>query len=441
MNRLSIVSVMTRKIYLLSALLFIALLFSCKKDGELSPDFDLSAVSIQFTDTLSIEAIVVKEDSFRTDLSEFYLLGLYHDPLFGVKSSSIYTNVKLAGSTNFGSGFSIDSIVLTLAYAGLYGNPNSSMSINVYELSSPLDESKNYYSNDTAAYNSTLLKSLTFTPNLTDSVLTAIDGVMHAPHLRIKIDDPTFISNFESDTLYSDNAALNNVLGGLYITTANNVTNSSLIAEEGSIAYFDMHSSLSTVTIYYKNATTDSLQESFLIDADTKKFSRFAHNYTGTDIEKHLTNSVSKDTTVSYLSSMAGVRTKLKVPYLKTLLKDGNIIINKAELTIPVAINTSGNYDTPLAAIGLAAINANGEAIFTPDATSYDYCGCLNTSTNTYTFDVSRYVHQLLYETSTDYGMYLIARGGAVNANRLVFGSSYNAFSPLKLNITYSKYN
>ena len=434
MNKIRSFSVLPRKIYLLFAFLLVAF-YACKKDGELSPDFDSSDVSVEFSDTLTVESTVIKEDSFRTDLYNIAMLGIYHDPIFGIKSSSIYTNIGLSGfPTNFGAGFSIDSVVLTLEYAELYGNPNSPMSINVYELSTTLDGNKEYYSSDTAAHDATLLKSVTFTPNLTDSVLTTIDSVLHKPHLRIKLDEPSFITKLEGDTLYNDNTDFNNVFKGLHITTNSTVTNNTLLPEEGSIVSFDMHSSLSTVTVYYN----DSLQESFLINSETKKFSHFAHNYTGTDVEEHLNNTVSKDTTVSYVSSMAGVKTKLKIPHLRSLLEGGNVIINKAELVIPIAINTEGNYDTPLSVIGLAGINEIGESVFTPDY-FLGYCGCINTSDNTYTFDVTRYIHQLLYETSPFYGMYIVAAGSAVSANRVVFGSAKNTFSLIKLNITYSK--
>lgn len=438
MNRSHFFFVRTQKIYLFFILLFIISFYSCKKDGELSPDFDSANVVVQFTDTLSIETTLVRADSIQTDGADIYLLGLYHDPIFGIRSSSIYTNIALSGtSTDFGSGFDIDSVVLTLEYAGLYGDSNSAMSVNVYELSSTLDKNKTYYSNDTSAY-STLLKSITFTPKTTNNVLTLVDSVMHPPHLRIKLDESGFISKLKAHPTFNNNTELNDVINGFYITTTNSVINNSLLSGEGAIAYFNMNSPLSTVTVYYKNSTADSLQENFLIDASVKKFSHFSHNYTGTDIEKHLTNSASKDNTVGYVSSMAGVKTKLYVPYLKTLLKDGNVIINKAELVIPLAVNTIGNNDNPATVMGLAGINEFGTAVFIPDD-YLGYCGCLNTSTSTYTFDVSRYIHQLLYETPTDYGMYLMARGSAVNANRIVFGTKNNTFSPIKLNITYSK--
>ena len=77
-----IVILFMRKAILLSAIFFLVQLFSCKKDGELSPDFDSGNLSINFTDTFSLQTSVLEEDSLRTDLSIYHLLGLYNDPIF-----------------------------------------------------------------------------------------------------------------------------------------------------------------------------------------------------------------------------------------------------------------------------------------------------------------------------------------------------------------------
>lgn len=425
MNKIRSFSVLPRKIYLFSSLFLLMSIYACKKDGELTPSFDTSNVVVEFCDTLTIKSTLIEEDSFRTEY-DIAMLGIYNDPIFGVKSSSIYTNIGLSGPTNFGTNFSIDSVVLTLDYTEVYGNPNSSMSINVYELSSVLEESKEYYSNDTASFSSTLLKSISFVPNLTDSVFTLADSVMHKPHLRIKLDEPSFIAKLNVDSMYDNNTELNAVFKGLYITTNNTVDNNNLLPEEGVIASFDMNSSLSAVTVYYN----DSLQENFSIDADIKKFSHLSYNNAGTDIEKHLNNSILKDSTISYLSTIGGIKTKLEIPHLNSILKDGNIIINKAELIVPVAINTKGNFDDPIPQISLFEVNSDEENLLIN-------LGVLNTSTNIYTIDVSRYINRLLYVPPLDYEIYLMSP--FFNASRVVLGSPYNTFAPLKLSITYSK--
>ncbi|PJA06660.1 MAG: hypothetical protein COX70_09075 [Flavobacteriales bacterium CG_4_10_14_0_2_um_filter_32_8] len=441
---ISTISFIMRKAILLSAIFFFIQLFSCKKDGELTPDFDNGNLSINFVDTFSLQTTVLAEDSLRTDLSIYNLLGLYNDPIFGPMSSSIYANVALSGaSTDFGTSVVIDSVVLTLDYVELYGDTATPMSINVYELTAPLVTSTNYYSNTFTSYQSTSLASSTFIPNLKDSILTTVDSVMHKPHLRIKLTNSTFLTNLANGSPYADNTAFSSVFKGIYITTADSVGNTTLTPGAGSIASFDINSSLSTITVYYNNSLADSLQESFKINSETTKYSRFAHNYAGTDVLKHINNDPTKDTTVTYVSTMAGVKTKIEMPTIKELAKNGSIIINKAELVFTIANNTEGDFDEAISSLSLVGTNSAGETIFLPDFyEGLDYYGGTlvnGGSSKTYTFNISRHIQQLLYHSTTDYELYLLANGGSTTAKRSVISSEKNVISKIRLNITYSK--
>ena len=92
-----------QKAFFLSALLFLTLLFSCKKDGKLTPDFDNGNLAISYLDTFAITTSVEREDSLRTDALALNMIGIYNDPIFGYVSSSLYTQVLLTGvDLNFG---------------------------------------------------------------------------------------------------------------------------------------------------------------------------------------------------------------------------------------------------------------------------------------------------------------------------------------------------
>lgn len=422
-----------RKASLLCAMFFFTTLFSCKKDGKLSPDFDSGDLSISFVDTFSIRTTVVQEDSIRTDLSTSNLLGIYNDPIFGLVSSSIYSQILLTGvNLDFETTTTaVDSVVLTLDYAGLYGSATSLMSINVYELSSQLSEDTDYYSNNDISYNSTPKGGLTFTPNLIDSVDLNFDTIMYKPHLRIRLDDA-----FGNDILLatpsqlSDNTSFTDFMKGLYITTSTTVNNATLPSEGGSIAYFDMNSSMSTLTVYYD----DTSSYNFTINTDATKFSRFAHNYTS-EITKHLNDDPSKNASRIYVATMGRVRSKIELPTIKDLTKGGAVIINKAEIIFTVEDLSEGNFDDILSAISLAGIDENGDAVFLPDffEGADHYGGTYDVTTKSYTFNISRHIHQLLLNSTIDYGMYLIANGSSTSANRAVIESE------IRLEITYSK--
>lgn len=439
----NIFNCMTQKICLIAITFFIVgSIFSCKKDGALSPDFDDPNKDIIFTDTFSINTQVVPEDSFRTDLSIHHLLGLYNDPFFGPKSSSIYTQISLTGTNiNFGTTPTLDSVVLTLKYQGLYGNPNTPMNINIFELTTPLNKNTNYYSNTYINHDMTPLVSKSFIPNINDSVSIGFDTIIRPPHLRINL-GATFGNkliagdvNGTNDLI--DNPTFHEYLNGLYITTSDSVSNTNLLPGKGSIAYFDLNSSLSTVTLYYN----DTSKYDFTINSETAKFARFDHNFTGTDVEKHINNDPTKDSTLLYITTMAGVRTKIDIPNIKNIIQNGNVIINKAELVIPVEIGTEGSFDNAIPTISVVGIDANGNLVFLPDFfEGLDfYGGNLDQTTKTYTFNISRHIHELIYNTPIDYGMYLIGSGSSIIANRSIIGSPKSNTSKMKINITYSK--
>lgn len=442
MNK-KITSILMRKVILLSAIFFLTLIYSCKKDGALNPDFDNGNLSINYVDTFSLKTTLIEEDSLRTDLSIYHLLGLYNDQNFGKVSSSIYTQLLLTGvNVDFGTLPTLDSVVLTLAYQGLYGDTSTPMNVVVYEINTPMSKSTDYYSNTYLNYKTTAIGSLSFVPNKNDSVSIGFDTIKRAPHVRIPLTTAFGQALLTAGaTNLANNTAFTAFMNGLYITTVDSVGNTSLAPGTGSIAYFNMNSGLSTVTLYYN----DTSKYDFAISTDGAKYSRFAHNYTGTDVEKHLSPvNPTRDTTVTYLSAMAGVKVKLDIPYIKNLLKEGNIIINKAELVITVedGLTYKGDFDQELASISLVGIDANGDAFFIPDfyeGQDY-YGGSYNLTTKTYKFNLARHINDLLYNTTTDYGMYLIANGGTVTSNRSVVGSntSPNA-SKMRLNITYTK--
>lgn len=431
-----------RKVFLLSALFFTILLFSCKKDGELIPAFDEGNLSVLFTDTFSITTSVVPEDSLRTDLAVYHLLGLYNDPIYGPKSSSIYTQMNLTGSNvDFGTNPILDSVILTMSYQGFYGDDESSMSIRVFELTTELSSNNDYYSNTFTSHNPAFLTTKTFTPNPKDSVSISFDTILRAPHLRINLGNDfgnkIFAGDINGSNDLSDDATFQQYINGLYITTENTVSNTTLAPNTGSIAYFDMNSALSTVIVYYN----DTSSYEFTINSGTVKYSRFDHNYSGTDVEKHLNNDIAKDTTLAYISTMAGVKTKLFIPHLKDILKDGSVIINKAELIIPIELGTDGRYDPAVATLAVVGIDADNSPVILPDLNEglEYYGGSLDEINKTYTFNISRTVHDLIYNTDTDYGMYLLPSGSSITSKRIVFGSWSNPVSNIKLSITYSK--
>ncbi len=426
----------------------ITVLFACKKDGKLSPDFDNGNLSVVFVDTFSLKTSVLEESKDRADISANYLLGVYNDPIFGVKSSAIYSNVGLSGATtNLGSNVTIDSIVLTLDPTGYYGNSSSSLSVDVYELSTPLISSTGYSTDDYSPVESTLLGNGIYTPGSTDEILTLADSVMHKNHLRVNLNNPAFMTKMSNNTSLSS-STFNTIFKGIYIVTSDTAANPSNVNQgEGAISYFDLNAALSGIVVYYSNSvstSSSSLQEKFILNSDIKSYNRFSHNYTSTDVEKHLNNDPGKNTNRIYVSAMKGVRTKIEIPNIKNLANEGNISINKAEITFTLEDGTDASPDEVLSTLALTGIDSEGNALALLDDPTLEglehYGGIYNESTKTITFNISKHVHHLIKNpTATDYGMYLTARKSLTTANRAVFNSENSPAAKIKLEITYSK--
>lgn len=428
-----------RKVLLLSAIFFLTFIISCKKDGKLTPDFENGDLSVSFTDTFSLNTVVIQEDSLRTDLSNLNLLGLYNDSIFGPVSSSIYTQVLLTGvNVDFNNIVSdpalLDSVVLTLDYQSFYGDAAAPMIIEVYKLSLPLSAGTEYYSNTFSARELTPIATTIFTPNVGND-------------LRIKLND-SFGDSLIFYSPYVDNAAFSAFFNGFYITIKDSVTGTTIPQGSGAIAYFDLNSATTGLSLYYRHNSVEKggshTQYDFLIGAENVKYSQFDHNYTGTDIEAHINNSPTKDTTVVYVSTMSGVKTKIDIPNIKDLTKDGAVTINKAELIFTVKNGTESNFaDAPIS-ISLVGIDAVGAPLFLLDFfEGTDHYGGILTedgSIQTYTFNISRHLHQLVYNSSSpDYGMYLIANSSSTSANRVVVGSEKSPTYKISLEITYTK--
>ena len=427
---------------------FFIVLSSCKKDGELYPEFNNENLSIHFTDTLNIVTTLLKDDSIPTLSASANLLGIYKDSVFGKASASFYTEITLNGANvNFGSDAIIDSVVLSMKYGSttsFYGNIATPMSIDVHRLTEKFTKSE-YYSNESLTYNSTPLGSLTFTPNLADSVQVIQDGdtTAKSAHIRIRLSD-TFgqeiLNAGNNSNIITNNATLLDIVNGLYITPSTTVSNTTLTTNEGAIIYFDMNASLSTLTVFYRNGGIGSDKSySFFINSESKKYNHFEHNYSNTEIEKQL-NGLAYDSTLTYVQSMGGVKTKLLIPNLKNLSAEGKIIINKAEIIFNVSDVESDFAAIPT--LALTGINATGQSTFLVDFfEGADYFGGdYNKTAKTYTFNIARHLQDLINNNTTDYGMYLIATGSSVTANRSVINSFKHPSNKIKLNITYSKF-
>jgi hypothetical protein len=399
---------------------------------------DASGGSTFYTDTITIETSVIREDSLQTDegISLFNLAGSYTDPVFGLSRASFYTQFRLPNNNanfSFGSSPVLDSVVLTLAYADYYGDTITQQQFEVYRLDASMFKDTSYYSNDVILTGTQLFNALVSVyPK--DSV--DLGGALKAPHLRLKLDNALgteFLDPVNSDKFLS-NTAFIEFFKGLYVKTAD-VTASGA----GCIASFNLTASMSKLTVYYSNLSGDSLSANFEINADCPRFNHFEHDYSTAEFGNSFPLTASPKL---YIQSMAGLKTRIKFPYLAGMDGEGSIAINKAELIVPAIENTFYKSHTNLLVFG---VDASGKEALIPDlieSASY-YGGNYDAVYSQYKFNIARYVQRVVSDDlagdGIDYGLSIISSGGPVNALRTIVPGPASPDTKLQLRITYSK--
>lgn len=402
-------------------------------------------MQVRQTDTITVIAYTIPEDSIRTDELRTAIIGSFFDPMFGITTAALYTELRLSAvHLNFGIGAVIDSAFLTLAYSGLYGDSASALTFSVLELSENIHFDSVYHSNQTVnVYSDNILGQYTFVPNVDDSV--TVGTVRQAPHLRMPLNH-----NFSQRLLqgpgdrFQTNDKFREFFKGLFITAS-----PAGVAGEGSLISFDMISPLAGITIHFRNDTEDSLKYSFVITAATPRFSNFYHHgFTQAD-PMFRQQVVDGDTTLGqqkiYLKPLSGTIARIKFPYLTRFAEIGNIVVNEARLVLP-------KFDDPgTLALPPRIVVAKGEDNYGEYSVIVDqleplgenyFGGFYEKDRGEYRLRITRYVQQrILNPAAPDYGLYLLIPGASFNPQRLILNGTGHETRPLELVITYTIVN
>ncbi len=431
--------------------------FSCRKStfigDELIPDGDF--LNSERSDTFTIITQVLQDDSAVTNRNLFYSLGSINEgeqfDQFGKTFAHIYTQVNLPTNNLFlGDGAIADSAVLILDYAGLYGDSTAKHSVSVYKLIDDLNINQNYYSDTRLHYLPIAIgRKDDFIPNLKDSIQGY--SFKYAPSLRIRLSD-WFADELinQNDTIkFINDTTFTNFLKGLYIET-----DTAELSQ--SIMLFNMSSFISGITLYYKNATADSLSVSFPFNGPI--INSYTHNFEGSQASASLTNPVEEEDSIIYLQGFTGLKTYIQIPYLENL---EGVSINKAELTFTV-INEpeSGLFALPPRLLFIESdtllknkytfIDYGLEyywSVVDQFISSYDYGGALDTLTeisgqqqSTYKFNLTRHFQEIIDGDIENNGFQLIVFPGYRIPNSVILGGSGSIYEP-KLSITYTHIN
>jgi hypothetical protein len=441
----------TIKKYINSWILLI-LIYACQEDpSKLGLEFlqDSDMLDVALTDTVTVEAFTLEREHVLTNSQYSLPLGSYADPVFGHVKAEFLAQFAFSDYVDFGLSAVCDSLVIELFCLGNYGNGEFTSNINVYELTSDLVDSINYYSDFDPAglYNSNKI-------NVSDAIISNLntnDDNTDSSLIQI------YLSNFygnklinpqiEDDSLfYTNDSVFKANIKGLYFSV-------NQVDEGGLILYALPSNILSRIALYYHNLT-DTLEYSYYFYGSYVRAGIFDfNNHNGANIP-YLNNTDFQDTAI-YLQSLGGTVADIKFPHIDNLIENlGRVSVNKAELIIPVLADSieQAEYKIP-GQLGLRSINAEGDETILPDDPSVIglvgyFGGIYEDEIKAYKFNIGNYIQRLIngneyndlrlfvgtYDETTNFLSYNVT-----SANRVVLASGNNSNNRIILNIFYTK--
>ncbi len=410
-----------------------------KKDAGLGkeiidPDAILNGIT---TDTFELITYSILEDSTETKNASNVLLGSYVDPKFGKVDASVYTELRLPGlNPNFGdpAQIVIDSFVLALEYVGYYGDL-SPQTFEVYELSDSIqnDSEVKYYQFDTIAtegVNWVAPGKGTITPDPINAAVVA--GSEVDPQLRIHLDTNRawdFINQSLTDpATFATNAAFQDFFKGLKIA----VNNSNQSTGQGAILYLDINNNpASKMTIYFKLGSEQKTYD-FTINSNCADFTHVNHQQANTPVSALIADSTLGQKT--FYAQANKVRAMVQIPGLDHLPQ--NIIIHRADLSLPVQFQTGYRYK-PGSRITAASKLSAADVFYT----SLGIAGLYSEANKQYDLDIRAYLQSLVNGKLENTGIVISPLYFRNSAERIVFnGVATNNKKKPKLVVTYTTY-
>jgi hypothetical protein len=317
-----------------------------------------------------------------------------------------------------------------MAYADYYGDTLTPMFLEAYQTEELMVIDSNYFTNKQLPLGQQLFAGMV---EVRPKDSLDIGGAKRAPHLRLRLNDSfgtSFITSGNAN--FIDNSTFSTYFKGIHVKSSD-VT----APGQGVIMSFNLLGGMSKLTFYYKNGTdTTRNTANFEINTGCPRFNHFSHDYT---LSEFGNNFPVAGNDKLYIQSMAGVKVRLKFPYLKNFSANGPVAINKAELVIPALDN--GTYKNHQNLLVFGVDTAGAEAIM-PDlleSAAY-YGGAYETADNSFKFNIGRYIQRIVSgRTTEDFGLSLISSGGAINSFRTIVPGPGSTGNKIRLKITYSK--
>ena len=379
------------------------------------------------TDTIDdIQAFSIAEDSIRTSKMSAEVFGWVEDPLFGTVRSHLFIQFRLsADAVNFGTDAELDSVILSIPYAGFFGDTANRLQIGVYELDEAMHKDSSYYSvRDLAVLPAPLAKVGQVEVHPLKKVV--VTGEEQSAQLRIALDKDYFTQKMllkSGSPELSNNANFLPYFKGLMLKAEGKES-------KGCLAYLDVLNGLTAITLHYHNQEHDSLIFQLVSNDSSVYFARIDHQGYA-DAEAELKRQVTEKkydgaSRSLYVQASGGVKVQLRFPGLKGRYAGRRVVVHKAELVMAPDFEVQGGYDPWFHPSSLSMYykqdSASSKTYFLPDYLNLgsDFFGGKYGEDSTYRFLLTQYVQHLLTEQiSGDYPLYVVANGAAIQATRV----------------------
>lgn len=409
-----------------------AVFASCNYDDtgvgqNLLPDEDM--IKPLITDTITVQSFTERVDTLNTSQVAKVIVGRNIDPIFGTTQASFamqfgfYIN---SDSVNI----IVNDVYLKFSYStdSVYGHTSGTgIDLEVYELSKRLYADSTYYSNldPESLHDGNLLGAKRVFPGTYEDTAAVYIPLNHEFANRIfQADDNVY----ENDTTFKD------TFKGILVK-AGASTNAILKLSIDTGTYINIR--------YQYSADSDTLDYKLYINGtNNAKINMFTHDYSSSVFQNEI-NAAEPQQTYSYIQGMAGLNTKIRFPYLETFKTSEKLNLYRAELILPVADETfsiSGKYPEAQSLIILGE-TSDGEQYLLNEyrSSAGTYVGeYFDEDTKTYHFNITKHIHDILYENAENMDLNILILGGSTNMYRAVLHSGSNSVSPIKLVLTYS---
>lgn len=438
--------------------LFTILCASCDQNSIIGRGIiNKTEANIIESDTFTVEASTVWTDSVRTDrlTSDYMLVGQYTDPIFGKITATSFMRmvpginpVKIPDDASVTTQ-TIDSLVLVLGVQKFQNDPiyvypdkNVTQTIHIHRVNEEITNGIEYYSFNTRGYDAVPLATIQVNAaKLKEDKFIRVNFTQLAPAFSTEIinlikagtatpDD--FQTVFRGFALVPDANSNGNIIG-----FANNISTALVV-----------HYTKSTVQ--QGGAIPPQNVPSVTNIFPGVSFHGIKANRTGTPLANITTAwqpLLAKNMNGNaYMQAGIGIYTRLTFPTLKELKKLGNVVINKAILTIKPTLGTLQGYATPESIFfyesgadyrfAYQTINGNRQIVrATIDGVSSSNAFVqYNARDEQYDVYLSRHCQYLMSGDKTNQGLIMVSGNNSFTVNRSVL-SNVSTATPNKIRL------